>query len=58
MILNVTLPGHAQEEETPMVLDRSALTELLEALKAGGDIDFLPGDGGGVPAADRTGGHR
>ncbi len=41
MILSVTLPGYAQEVVTPMALDQSALTELLDALKAGGDLDFL-----------------
>jgi putative transposase len=41
VILSVTLPGYAQEEETPMALDQSALTELLDALKAGGDLDFM-----------------
>lgn len=41
MILSVTLPGYAQEVFSPMALDQSALSELLEALKAGGDLDFM-----------------
>jgi putative transposase len=41
VILSVTLAGYAQEVATPMALDQSALTELLDALKAGGDLDFM-----------------
>ena len=41
MILSVTVTGYAQEVATPMALDQSALTELLDALKAGGDLDFM-----------------
>jgi transposase-like protein len=41
VILSVTLPGYAQEETTPMTLDQSSLSELLDALKAGGDLDFM-----------------
>ena len=41
MILSVTLPGYAQEVVTPMTLDQSSLSELLDALKAGGDLDFM-----------------
>ncbi len=41
MILSVTLAGYAQEVATPMALDQSALTELLDALKSGGDLDFM-----------------
>jgi putative transposase len=41
VILSVTLPGYAQEVVTPMTLDQSSLSELLDALKAGGDLDFM-----------------
>jgi len=41
VILSVTLPGYAQEVATPMTLDQSSLSELLDALKAGGDLDFM-----------------
>jgi putative transposase len=41
VILSVTLPGYAQEVVTPMALDQSCLSDLLDALKAGGDLDFM-----------------
>ena len=40
MIFSVFLAGFTKEIET-MALDQSALTELLDALRAGGDLDFL-----------------
>jgi hypothetical protein len=41
VILSVTFPGYAQEVVTPMALDQSVLSDLLDALKAGGDLDFM-----------------
>ncbi len=40
MIFDVLLAGFTKEKTT-MALDQSALTELLDALRAGGDIDFM-----------------
>lgn len=40
MIFSVFLAGFTKEIET-MALDQSALTELLDALRAGGDLDFM-----------------
>lgn len=40
MIFDVLLAGFTKEKAT-MALDQSALTELLDALRAGGDIDFM-----------------
>jgi transposase-like protein len=41
VILSVTLPGYAQEVFTPMAPDQSALTDLLDALKSGSDLNFM-----------------
>jgi putative transposase len=40
VIFDVLLAGFTKEKAT-MALDQSALTELLDALRAGGDIDFM-----------------
>ena len=40
MIFSVFLAGFTKEIET-MALDQSALTDLLDALRAGGDLDFM-----------------
>jgi len=40
VIFSVFLAGFTKEIET-MALDQSALTELLDALRAGGDLDFM-----------------
>jgi putative transposase len=40
VIFDVFLAGFTKENAT-MALDQSALTELLDALRAGGDIDFM-----------------
>jgi putative transposase len=40
VIFDVYLAGFTKENET-MALDQSALTDLLDALRAGGDLDFM-----------------
>ncbi len=40
MIFSVFLAGFTKEIDT-MALDQSALTDLLDALRAGGDLDFM-----------------
>src|SRR5439155_15370192 len=40
VIFSVFLAGFTKEIET-MALDQSALTDLLDALRSGGDLDFL-----------------
>ena len=40
MIFDVFLAGFTKENAT-MALDQSALTDLLDALRAGGDLDFM-----------------
>ena len=40
MIFDVFLAGFTKENET-MALDQSALTDLLDALRSGGDLDFM-----------------
>jgi hypothetical protein len=40
VIFDVLLAGFTKEKAT-MALDQSALTELLDALRTGGDIDFM-----------------
>jgi hypothetical protein len=39
-IFDAFLAGFTKENAT-MALDQSALTELLDALRAGGDMDFM-----------------
>ena len=40
VIFDVFLAGFTKENAT-MALDQSALTELLDALRSGGDLDFM-----------------
>lgn len=40
MIFNVFQPG-ITKENTTMALDQSVLSDLLDALRSGGDLDFM-----------------
>ena len=60
MIFSVFLAGFTKEIET-MALDQSALSDLLDALQSGGDLDFLreavytPSHQGGGPWVNARG---
>jgi putative transposase len=41
VIFDVFLAGFTKENSHTMALDQSALTDLLDALRAGGDLDFM-----------------